>query len=41
MPDRPVLARGVECLEHDKDAVRVLRREPRLIVREQRDAVRQ
>ena len=41
MPNRPVLACGVECLEHHEDAVRVLRREPRLVLRKQLDAVLQ
>jgi hypothetical protein len=41
VPDRAVLACSVECLEHHKDAVRVLRREPRLVLRQQLDAVLQ
>ena len=37
MADRPVLARGIECLKNDQDAVRVLGREPRLVLRKQLD----
>jgi len=39
--DRPVLARGIECLENDQDAVRVLGCEPRLVLRQQLDPVLQ
>ena len=35
MADRPVLARGIECLKNDQDAVRVLSRESRLVLGEQ------
>jgi hypothetical protein len=37
--DRPVLARGVERLKHDDDAVRRLRRQLALVVGQDRDPV--
>ena len=39
--DRPVLARGIERLQHNQDAVRVLSGQPRLVLREELDAVLQ
>ena len=39
--DGAVLAGGVERLQHDEDAVRVLRRQPLLVLAQQLDAVRQ
>jgi hypothetical protein len=37
--DRPVLARGVECLKHYDDAERRLRRQPALVVRQDCDPI--
>ena len=39
--DRPVLARRIECLKNDEDAVRALSCEPRLVLRQQPDPVLQ
>ena len=35
--DRPILARGIECLQDDEDAVGVLRSESRLVIRKELD----
>jgi hypothetical protein len=39
--DRPILARSVECLKHYQDAVRILSREPRLVIGKQLNAILQ